>query len=129
NCLKKEGVQLQFIPSEQELIVKTDVHRLSQVLLNLITNSYKFTDKGTITLKYKVQKNKTILFSITDTGIGIPRQQQCKLFERFGKLNHFKQGNGLGLAISRLIVNRLGGEIWIDPNYTEGARFFFTHPL
>lgn len=127
--MQKEGVEFIFIPGEKELKIKTDIHRLSQVMLNLITNSNKFTEKGTITLTYEVQDSKSILFSITDTGIGIPANKHNKLFERFGKLDSFKQGNGLGLAISQQIITRLGGEIWIDPNYTLGARFYFTHPL
>ena len=127
--IKKENVKYIFIPGKEKLIIKTDVHRLSQILLNLITNSSKFTEKGSITLTYEVQNNNTILFSVTDTGIGIPLDKHNKLFERFGKLNSFKQGNGLGLAISKQIVTRLGGKIWIDPNYIAGARFYFTHPL
>lgn len=127
--LHKESVKLFFIPGEKELIIKTDAHRFSQILLNLITNAIKFTDEGSITITYKVQNNNTILFSVTDTGVGIPLEKQDKLFQRFGKLNIFKQGNGLGLAISKLIVTRFGGEIWLDPNYRKGARFFFTHPL
>ena len=52
-----------------------------------------------------------------------------KVFERFEKLNEYSQGTGLGLAISRLIIENLGGKIWVDKDYTEGARFVFTHPL
>lgn len=127
--MQKEGVEFFFNPGKENLLIKTDVHRLSQVLLNLITNSCKFTDKGSITLAYEIQNENTILFSVTDTGVGIPASKHNKLFERFGKLDSFKQGNGLGLAISKQIVNRLGGKIWIDSNYTSGARFYFTHPL
>lgn len=127
--MQKKEIEYLFLPGREELRFKTDVHRLSQVLLNLITNSNKFTDKGSITLAYEVQDNKTILFSVTDTGVGIPVDKHNKLFERFGKLDTFKQGNGLGLAISKQIITRLGGTIWIDPTYTKGARFYFTHPI
>jgi len=115
----------------KDIIIRTDSHRLTQVLLNLLTNANKFTDRGSIILKYEVvTKDKShLLFSVTDTGSGIPKEQHKLLFERFGKLNNFKQGAGLGLAISKQIITRLGGKIWIDSDYTDGARFFFTHPL
>ncbi len=127
--MKKEGVNYLFVPGAQDLVIKTDIHRLSQVLLNLITNSNKFTEKGSITLTYSILDGNILQFSVTDTGIGIPANKHEKLFERFGKLDSFKQGNGLGLAISKQIITRLGGKIWIDPNYTPGTRFYFTHPF
>ena len=113
------------------------------MLLNLLTNANKFTDSGLIVLKYevipaegKIRKadnsgytTDCILFSVTDTGQGIQKDQHKLLFERFGKLNSFKQGAGLGLAISKQIVGRLGGKIWIDSDYEGGARFMFTHPF
>ena len=141
--IRKEGVQYRFEPGEESLLLRTDSHRLSQVLLNLLTNANKFTDSGSIVLKYevipsdgKIRKadnsgytTDCILFSVTDTGQGIQKDQHKLLFERFGKLNNFKQGAGLGLAISKQIVGRLGGKIWIDSDYDGGARFMFTHPL
>ena len=83
-----------------------------------------------------IEYNKTVapekgdvLFTITDTGRGIPPEKHSRLFARFEKLDEYTQGAGLGLAISKQIVTRLGGKIWIDPDYTNGARFCFTHPL
>ena len=70
-----------------------------------------------------------IIFSVTDTGCGIPKEKAEKVFERFEKLDEYVQGTGLGLSITRLIVEKLGGKIWIDTTYTQGARFVFTHPL
>jgi signal transduction histidine kinase len=141
--IRKEGIEYRFEPGESSLSVRTDSHRLSQVLLNLLTNANKFTESGSILLKYevihaggKIRKadnsgytTDCILFSVTDTGQGIQKDHHKHLFERFGKLNSFKQGAGLGLAISKQIVNRLGGKIWIDSDYEDGARFMFTHPL
>ncbi|PKO99116.1 MAG: two-component sensor histidine kinase [Bacteroidetes bacterium HGW-Bacteroidetes-8] len=129
--LRKNDVEYRFEPGSKEIIIRTDSHRLSQVLLNLLTNANKFTDRGSIVLKYEVVKKDKgyLLFSVTDTGTGIPREQHKLLFERFGKLNNFKQGAGLGLAISKQIIARLGGKIWIDSDYSDGARFFFTHPF
>ena len=68
-------------------------------------------------------------FYVSDTGRGISVEQQEAIFDRFVKLDSFAQGTGLGLSICRLIVTFVGGKIWIDGDYTQGARFCFTHPL
>ncbi|MDP3453629.1 MAG: HAMP domain-containing sensor histidine kinase [Bacteroidales bacterium] len=141
NHIRKKGVEYRFEPAVLSLNIRTDAHRLSQVLLNLLTNANKFTEEGSVVLRYEyadtingkrvkaTTPGSFLLFSVTDTGTGIPVDQHNLLFERFGKLNSFKQGAGLGLAISKQIVTRLGGQIWIDPGYTKGARFCFTHPV
>lgn len=66
-----------------------------------------------------------MLFSVTDTGTGIPEDKQELVFQRFEKLNEFVQGTGLGLAICKLTIQYMGGDIWIDKNYKNGARFIF----
>ncbi|HCT93240.1 MAG TPA: two-component sensor histidine kinase [Rikenellaceae bacterium] len=126
--LRKASIDYRFEPTLESCEIYTDVHRLSQVLLNLLTNANKFTQQGEIVLKYELNGSH-LLFSVSDTGSGIPKEQHKKLFERFGKLNTFSQGAGLGLAISKQIITNLGGRIWIDPEYSEGARFYFTHPI
>ena len=63
------------------------------------------------------------------SGQGIPADQADCVFDRFSKLDEFKQGTGLGLSICQLIIEQLGGKIWIDPGYDKGARFLFTHPI
>ena len=68
-------------------------------------------------------------FSVTDTGCGIPVEKAEKVFARFEKLNEHAQGTGLGLSICKINVENLGGKIWVDTSYTNGARFVFTHPL
>jgi signal transduction histidine kinase len=130
--MKKNDVKYEVVDGEPGLFIRSDAHRLSQVLLNLVTNSAKYTEEGSIKIEYKITEKrgfKELLFMVTDTGKGIPEEKHSKLFERFGKLDDFKQGAGLGLAISKQIVTKLGGEIWIDPHYKHGARFCFTHPL
>ena len=120
----------QFETPVESLVIKTDVQRLQQVLINLLSNAAKFTPAGSIKLSFFIDKqNNQLQFSVTDTGCGIPADKCDKVFERFEKLNEYSQGTGLGLAISRLIVEKLGGKIWVDKNYAEGARFVFTHPL
>ncbi|MGM9698060.1 MAG: ATP-binding protein [Prevotella sp.] len=107
----------------------TDEVRLRQVLINLLTNSVKFSEKGTISISLIIDAKVNIAkFSVTDQGCGIKKENADKVFERFVKLNQFKQGTGLGLQICRQIIERLGGKIWLDSNYTEGARFTFIHP-
>ncbi len=100
-----------------------------QVLINLLVNAVKFTKEGSVVLKLEKANDGTALFSVADTGCGIPKEKQKLIFERFEKLNEFVQGTGLGLSICRLIVTFVGGKIWIDGDYTRGARFCFTHPL
>ena len=70
-----------------------------------------------------------IFFSVTDTGEGIGEGEEEMIFDRFKKLNDFVQGSGLGLAICKTIMNVLGGDIWVDSSYKNGARFVFSHPL
>ena len=116
---------------EREVVeMRTDVQRLQQVVINLLSNADKFTKEGTITLKLELDTARNVaVFSVTDTGCGIPLDKQKRVFERFEKLNEYVQGTGLGLSICKLTVEKWGGEIWIDPAYTDGARFMFTHPI
>ena len=116
---------------EREVVeMRTDVQRLQQVVINLLSNADKFTKEGTITLKLEPDTARNVaVFSVTDTGCGIPLDKQKRMFERFEKLNEYVQGTGLGLSICKLTVEKWGGEIWIDPAYTDGARFMFTHPM
>ena len=116
---------------EREVVeMRTDVQRLQQVVINLLSNADKFTKEGTITLKLELDTaGNAAVFSVTDTGCGIPLDKQKRVFERFEKLNEYVQGTGLGLSICKLTVEKWGGEIWIDPAYTDGARFMFTHPM
>jgi signal transduction histidine kinase len=114
----------------KHLTLLTDQNRLQQVLINLLTNSAKFTPEGNISISFKINVvSKMLEVAVTDTGCGIPPEKAEKVFERFEKLNEFVQGTGLGLSICRLIVENLGGKIWVDKLYTGGARFIFTHPL
>ena len=127
--IKQTNADVKFITSLDSLKLITDNTRLQQVLINLLINATKFTSQGSITLELKLQDDNTALFSVTDTGTGIPQEKQKQIFSRFEKLNENAQGTGLGLSICQLIIKEMGGKIWTDPKYTEGARFFFTHPI
>ena len=127
--VKKTQAELLFETSLEELYIETDDSRLQQVLINLLINATKFTPDGSITLKLEKQSEKMALFSVTDTGCGIPKEKQASIFQRFEKLDENAQGSGLGLSICQLIIEHIGGKIWIDPDYTGGSRFVFTHPI
>ena len=129
NRVKKNTIAYIFEANEQ-LSMVTDPQRLQQIFINLLNNAGKFTDTGTITLSYNIEPDKNrVIFSVSDTGCGIPKDKQRQVFERFEKLNEFAQGSGLGLSICKLTINKMGGDIWIDPDYTKGSRFCFSHPL
>ena len=122
--------QFLFSTSFETFRMVTDVQRMQQVIINLLSNADKFTKRGKITLDFSVNEEKQMaIFSVTDTGCGIPKEKQGLVFERFEKLNEYAQGTGLGLSICKLIVHKWKGSIWIDPDYTGGARFVFSHPL
>lgn len=113
-----------------EFVIVSDEFRLQQVLTNMLTNAMKNTEKGSIVLNCSLTERSGMLtFTVTDTGIGVPKDKQKEIFERFCKLDQFKQGVGLGLDMCRIIAAKLGGEIDIDPDYTDGARFWFAIPV
>lgn len=126
---RKLEVEMRFDTDLSVLMLDTDDARLRQVLINLLVNAAKFTEQGSIVLELKMADADTALFSVTDTGCGIPPEKQHLIFERFEKLNDFVQGSGLGLSICQLIVRYMNGKLWVDSEYTRGARFCFTHPL
>lgn len=125
------GVKMYFHTDVvQDITLLTDATRLEQVLINFLTNAAKFTKKGEIVLSYSVDNEKQeVIFSVTDTGTGIPADKAEVIFERFEKLDTFAQGTGLGLHICRLIANMLKGKVMVDTSYTKGARFIFIHPM
>ena len=129
NKVKQTQAELRFNTSLPSLKLYTDDSRLQQLLINLLINATKFTPQGNITLEVQQESKDFALFSVTDTGCGIPLEKQSSIFNRFEKLNEGAQGTGLGLSICQLIIERIGGKIWIDPNYTTGCRFYFTHPI
>lgn len=111
-------------------MVLTNRTYFSLVLSHLLANSSKFTEKGSITIAYRLDNGKNqATFTITDTGCGIPADKQEWIFERFTKANNFVPGSGLGLYLCRLILKRLNGNIKVDSTYTDGARLVITMPI
>jgi two-component system CheB/CheR fusion protein len=105
-----------------------DKNRVRQVLINLLTNARKFTAEGIIELGCRQEDPKTLLFYVKDTGIGIPKEGQQRIFDRFFQATSGNQGTGLGLNISRGLVNLMGGRLWFESVEGKGSTFYFTLP-
>jgi signal transduction histidine kinase len=130
------------IPSEQDLrfvknihessfIVKFDVLRFEQILRNLLSNAFKFTDKGQIEVGCRKGKEMDT-FWVKDSGIGISPEHQLIIFDRFMKIDnskqHFHRGTGIGLFITKQLVEMFGGKIWVESVVGKGSTFYFTIP-
>ena len=139
-----EDIQLVIRPDPHNGHVKADPGQLEQVLMNLVVNARDAMPNGGLLAveTSQVELARTpmhhlhplplghyVKLTVTDTGCGIPKEKQKLVFERFEKLNEYAQGTGLGLSICKLIVHKWKGDIWIDSEYTGGARFMFSHPL
>lgn len=128
------SVNFLFCPPDDmnDVSIFCDPERLSQVLNNLLSNAGKFTKQGTVKVSYLV-KDGQVEFQVTDTGIGIAPEYHEKIFDRFRQIEnaHSRKygGNGLGLAISRKLIELMGGIIWVESRQGEGATFYFTLPL
>ncbi len=116
---------------DQLPLAACDRRRLRQVLLNLLSNAIKFTERGSITLSAK-NKGEEVIFAVMDTGPGIPEEMRARIFEPFIQtadgIKH-AQGTGLGLPISRSLVQAHGGNLWVESRAEEGTTFFFTLPF
>lgn len=124
--LKKDVVSTVFT-------VVVDDFRLTQIFNNLIGNAIKFTNEGQITFGYNLKANRYIEFFVSDSGIGIEEEKLTLIFDRFGQINPIKNyqpsGTGLGLPISKSLVNLMGGEMWVESEVGKGSTFRFTLPL
>lgn len=134
DCIRQrvpKEVELTFTPAKEIIRLHSDSLRLQQLLINLLTNAAKFTDRGEINLSYVLEEDrKHVRIAVTDTGKGIPPEKQATIFKRFEKLDDYKPGVGLGLSICSIIAEHLSGPdaIFLDSSYTTGARFVFIHP-
>ena len=123
----KPEVRLLIDAPDGDIRATTDANRIKQVLINLINNAVKNTDKGSITLKVD-KKSEYLMISVIDTGRGIPEEKLEVIFGRFEKLDHFVHGTGLGLAICKTIADRLGGYITVSSKENKGSVFSFVVP-
>jgi hypothetical protein len=125
-----EKMQITAVFPDDDLCIVTDASRLKQVLGNLLNNSRKFTKEGYIKLGYTLlEKEEKVALFVEDTGEGIAREHLEHIFERFYKVNSFKQGTGLGLSICLTIVEHLRGKISVDSEMGRGTRFIVRLPL
>ena len=128
-CYKvKNGTKLILDDVDTELYVSGDWNRIIQIISNLLSNAAKFTPKGEIHFGYR-EKEDFVEFYFKDSGIGIPAERVATIFQRFGKINDFVQGTGLGLTLCRMLVEKMGGRIWLRSQEGKGSRFYFTLPL
>ncbi len=118
--------------SNQKFTLLTDPYRVKQILINLLTNAFKFTDDGFVEFGYRVPNMNHVEFYVKDTGVGIPEDKLKMIFDRFSQIEdtYFKNqgGTGLGLGISKKLTELLGGEMWVEAELSEGSTFFFTLP-
>jgi PAS domain S-box-containing protein len=130
----KQHLQLHFNPDPHfpEVFLKTDLFRLRQIMVNLINNAIKFTEKGAVDFGYTIKEDTLIEFYVKDTGPGLSREELDMIFERFKRARRSEEknivGTGLGLAISKNLVQLLGGEMWVDSTAGVGTTFLFTLP-
>lgn len=122
------GVDLRFSSNVGDnFVIRSNAYRLRSALSHLLDNAQKFTDMGYIELRCQ-HRGDDVLFSVTDTGVGIAAKDHERIFETFAKVDDFKEGIGLGLPICRRLVTSLGGTLEIDSTYTQGSRFVITLP-
>lgn len=132
---EKENIEIRLneLAQSQNLIINTDTIRLNQVFTNLIGNALKFTEEGFIEFGYEIVNNEKLLFYIKDTGVGMDQNKKDLVFDRFTKIeddnSRLYRGAGLGLAISKSLVELLGGEIWVDSALSAGSTFYFNLPF
>jgi PAS domain S-box-containing protein len=119
------------LPMEKSYIHSDNV-RIEQILTNLLSNAYKFTEKGSIDIGYEIEDFKNIIFYVKDTGIGLTEFEQNVIFDRFRQVstsfNRLYSGTGLGLSISKGLVDKLKGTIWVESDINKGSTFYFRVP-
>ncbi len=123
-----KGVQLKLDEVDRSLCIVNDKIRLTQILTNLLSNAIKFTLSGEIHFGCQLRGN-VVQFYVKDSGIGIAANRIATIFQRFGKVDNFAQGTGLGLTICRMLVELMGGRIWARSTEGVGTAFYFTLPL
>lgn len=126
----KFNIEINRIQSELSIII--DKSKLIQILNILVNNAFKFTETGSIKVGFKFIENNHILFFVSDTGIGISKEEHQRIFNRFYQINqgknHQSEGSGLGLSVAKGLVERMSGQIWLTSDLGKGTTFFFSLP-
>jgi two-component system sensor histidine kinase/response regulator len=127
------GLDLRGVRCDEDLVVFADRARLAQVVRELLANAIRFTDHGYVRVCARVIKGAVVFVEVQDTGIGIPQDQQATLFHAFqpagGEQRSLRRGLGLGLSISRALIDAMAGSIGVISRVGHGSRFWFTLPL
>ena len=121
-------IELRISIPEEDFEFISDQERLKQVFINLINNAFKYTHEGFIDVACTLDTDK-LLFTVKDTGIGIPDDLKEHIFERFYQVDSFSKGTGLGLSITKTIINQMGGTITVESEHGKGSEFSFSIPL
>ncbi|MEI7917836.1 MAG: ATP-binding protein [Candidatus Saccharibacteria bacterium] len=134
-----KGLKLTYSPTNRGLYINTDPAHFDRIMTNLLSNAYKFTEKGGVNIHVKLDttnldnKGDMVVISVIDTGIGIPPEAMEKLFNKFSQVDNYLQrttgGTGLGLAICRRLVAHLGGKIGVESVVDKGSKFWFELPI
>lgn len=132
----KLNLQL-HMPEDLPTALYGDIVRIKQVMINFCTNAIKYTDKGSVDIFLEAKRiddsHCSLCFSVKDTGIGIRKEDFCKLFKQYGQvdtsINHHKEGTGLGLMISRQLIEQMDGKVSVESEYGKGSTFSFHIPL
>ena len=127
---QQPGVKLYYTPQRKDYTLLSNESLIHQILYNLLHNALKFTQNGEVELSYETDMvRKEILFYVRDTGPGVKSEFKDKIFERFYKIDSFIPGAGLGLALCRVLAERLDAQVYLDENYQDGCLFIFAHPI
>jgi signal transduction histidine kinase len=122
-------IDLQLEDSVNDICIQTNEQAATRALVLLLDNAEKYTKEGTIRLSVALADEKTVRYTVEDTGIGIPPAEEEHVFEKFVQLDENKEGTGIGLTVARSFARRLGGDVTLDTTYTSGARFIMTLPV
>lgn len=129
--VEKRTLKLNFLQKKEQVMLNSDKQRVKQILVNLLDNALKFTEKGYVELDF-LTNNKSVTIWVKDTGIGVPTESRELIFERFQQVNKnptkIYGGTGLGLSICKGLISLLGGKIWYQPNDAGGSVFYITLP-
>jgi signal transduction histidine kinase len=137
NFFEKENnksIQLIYLNHNEDepLMLTNDIVRFRQIMINLLNNAFKYTEEGKIEFGYEKFRSK-ILFFVSDSGIGIRKDEQTKIFDHFFKIEQNKMklygGTGIGLTICKHLVKQMGGKIWVKSTINKGSTFYFHLPL
>ncbi|MDL2221593.1 PAS domain S-box protein [Parabacteroides sp. OttesenSCG-928-N08] len=127
-CRATDQICFVYDQESPSFLITSDSKRIHQVIVNLLNNAFKFTKRGKISFLYEITEENQLYIRVSDTGIGLPEQEGDRVFDNFFKGDVFQQGVGLGLPISKMIIEALGGHIGVERNEEGGTTFWLLLP-